>query len=353
MKGLLSTAMALLLIALTPRLASPQSEAFRIEEASISDMHRAIQSGQVTCTGIVQAYIERAKAYNGSCTVLVTKDGGPIPAAVGPIRAGVPLSFPSQTIPVSKVLPNFDEYAGPPMEFGRMEPMVSDPTVQQQFGMRVGVPNAGQLNALSTLNIRGERSVTCKGDFDRAPSAGALPPGAPKACEEFRKLPDALERAAELDKQYGSEARSREPADVLRGVLVEELVRRQGHARDRRQRRELRDGCAGARLDRRRATCARRAPSALRSPTRAAQAARPRAAVAGAVRARIRHQCCSKPTPRTAYGVDSRAIRTTRSACLEAPAPARACPLPRISSPARCASRRPHRAKGPHPATTS
>jgi Asp-tRNA(Asn)/Glu-tRNA(Gln) amidotransferase A subunit family amidase len=53
------------------------------------------------------------------------------------------------------------------------------------------------------LNIRGERSITCKGDFDKAPSAGPLPPGAPTACEEFRKQPDALERAAELDKQYG------------------------------------------------------------------------------------------------------------------------------------------------------
>ena len=70
--------------------------------------------------------------------------------------------------------------------------------------MRVGIPNAGQLNALETINIRGERSVTCKGDFDKAPSAGPLPPGAPAVCEEFRKLPNALERAAELDKQYGS-----------------------------------------------------------------------------------------------------------------------------------------------------
>ena len=61
----------------------------------------------------------------------------------------------------------------------------------------------GTANALETLNIRGERSITCKGDFDRAPSAGPLPPGAPAACEEFRKQPDALERAAELDKQYG------------------------------------------------------------------------------------------------------------------------------------------------------
>jgi Asp-tRNA(Asn)/Glu-tRNA(Gln) amidotransferase A subunit family amidase len=30
-----------------------------------------------------------------------------------------------------------------------------------------------------------------------------LPPGAPKVCEEFRKQPDALERAAELDAKYG------------------------------------------------------------------------------------------------------------------------------------------------------
>jgi hypothetical protein len=53
------------------------------------------------------------------------------------------------------------------------------------------------------LNIRGERSVTCKRAFDANPSAGPLPHGAPKVCEEFRKLPDALERAGELDKQYG------------------------------------------------------------------------------------------------------------------------------------------------------
>ena len=69
--------------------------------------------------------------------------------------------------------------------------------------MIVGIPNAGQVNALGTLNIRGERSVTCRGDFDRHPSLGPLPPGAPPVCEMFRQLPDALERAAELDARYG------------------------------------------------------------------------------------------------------------------------------------------------------
>src|SRR5262249_62316826 len=65
------------------------------------------------------------------------------------------------------------------------------------------VPQAGQVNALATLNIRGERSVTCKGEFDRHVSQGPLPPGAPPVCEIFRQFPDALERAAELDATYG------------------------------------------------------------------------------------------------------------------------------------------------------
>ena len=70
--------------------------------------------------------------------------------------------------------------------------------------MIAGIPGAGQVNALATLNIRGERSVTCKGDFDRHPSEGPLPPGAPPMCEVFRHYPDALERAAELDAEYGA-----------------------------------------------------------------------------------------------------------------------------------------------------
>ncbi len=160
--------------------------------------------GQTSWRSIVQAYVSRAKAYNGTCTALVTTGGEPIPQAIGTVRAGASLTFPTQTVPVSGIFPNFGDYAGLPFEFGRMESTISDPSVQQQFGMRVGIPNAGQLNALETLNIRGERSVTCKGDFDRAPSAGPLPPGAPAVCEEFRRQPDAVERAAELDRQYGS-----------------------------------------------------------------------------------------------------------------------------------------------------
>jgi hypothetical protein len=65
---------------------SPSSTRFQIEGASIGDVHRAIQRGQITCRGVVEAYLERAQAYNGSCNQLVTEDN------------------------VSGYLPNSDEY---------------------------------------------------------------------------------------------------------------------------------------------------------------------------------------------------------------------------------------------------
>ena len=176
---------------------------FRLEEATIDELHEAIRTGRTTCVAVVQHYIDRARAYNGVASVLVTEDGAPVPQADGAVRAMAPLRFPTETVKASAILPDLDKYRGPPLEFGRMEPTASDPAVQQQYGMIAGKPDAGQLNALGTLNIRGERSVTCRGDFDRHPSKGPLPPGAPPVCEMFRRLPDALERAAELDALYG------------------------------------------------------------------------------------------------------------------------------------------------------
>ena len=41
---------------------------FQVEEATIASIHAAIKSGQTTCQAVVQAYIDRAKAYNGVCT---------------------------------------------------------------------------------------------------------------------------------------------------------------------------------------------------------------------------------------------------------------------------------------------
>ncbi len=188
---------------LTPVLGQ-EAAPFQVVEATIEDIQNAIKSDQITCQGLIQQYVNRAKAYNGVCTQLLTAEGASIAPARGVVRAGAPLEFPTETVAASSLYPNFNEYVGTPFDFGKTEETLSDSSVQQRYGMRVGIPNAGQLNALETINIRGERSVTCKGAFDAHPSTGPLPVGAPQVCEDFRQLPDALERAAELDAQYGN-----------------------------------------------------------------------------------------------------------------------------------------------------
>src|SRR5690242_4260676 len=181
----------------------PDAATFRLEEATIDELHEAIRAGRTTCVAVVRHYLDRARAFNGVASLLVTEDGAQVPETHGTVRGMAPLRFPTETVSASKMFPDLDKYKGPPLELGRMEPTASDPSVQQQYGMIAGKPNAGQLNALATLNIRGERSVTCRGEFDRHPSEGPLPADAPPVCEVFRHLPDALERAAELDATYG------------------------------------------------------------------------------------------------------------------------------------------------------
>src|SRR5262245_37232371 len=89
-----------------------QSARFSVEEATIADVHRAIQRGDTTCRAIVETYIARARAYDGACVQLVTKDGAAIPRATGTVRAGAPVAFRTTTTAVSSVLPNVSEYIG-------------------------------------------------------------------------------------------------------------------------------------------------------------------------------------------------------------------------------------------------
>src|SRR2546429_7959393 len=104
-----------------PVLAGAQINGFQIEEASIAGIQNAIKSGQTTCRAVVQAYIDRAKAYNGTCTALVTKDGAPIAPAIGVVRAGSRITFPTSTVPVTSMFPSYSEYKGLPLDLGRME----------------------------------------------------------------------------------------------------------------------------------------------------------------------------------------------------------------------------------------
>ena len=59
---------------LLPSLAAQPSQPFRLEEATIEDLHRAIRAGEITCVEIVRRYIARARAYNGVPSLLVTEE---------------------------------------------------------------------------------------------------------------------------------------------------------------------------------------------------------------------------------------------------------------------------------------
>ena len=113
--------------------------------------------------------------------------------------------------------------------------------------MRVGIPNAGQLNALETLNIRGERSVTCKGAFDAHAVVGSA---AGRRAGGVRNLPQAAGRPGARRRarcHIRHQPRPRGLADVLHHGGREGPVRHPGHADHRQQRRGVCDGRAAGR----------------------------------------------------------------------------------------------------------
>ena len=106
---------------------------FRLEEATIDELHAAIKAGEITCVQVVEHYIARARAFNGVASMLVTGDGKPVAPATGTVRAGAPLLFPTDTVAVSTLFPDLDKYQGKPLELGRMETTASDPSFRQQY----------------------------------------------------------------------------------------------------------------------------------------------------------------------------------------------------------------------------
>ena len=82
--------------------------------------------------------------------------------------------------------------------------------------MRVGIPNAGQLNALETLNIRGERSVTCKGAFDAHPVDRAAARGRAGGVRGVPQAARCARTRRRARRAVRPQSRSDSDADVLR-----------------------------------------------------------------------------------------------------------------------------------------
>jgi len=126
--------------------------AFHIEEATIADIRTAIKTQKVTATQIVEMYLKRIKAYNGVC--------------------------------------------------------VNQP--EGVLGRITTIPNAGQLNALSTLNLRPAARKQWGFDDRKARSMT-------DSMDDKADMPDALEVAAAEDQYFAKTGKLIGP---LHGVVM-------------------------------------------------------------------------------------------------------------------------------------
>jgi Asp-tRNA(Asn)/Glu-tRNA(Gln) amidotransferase A subunit family amidase len=140
--------------ALTATTAAPQqsSTRFHLQEATIDGIQKAIQSRQVTTVGVVELYLKRIKAYNGTC---VNEPQG----ILGPITTK---------------------------------------------------PHAGQINALSTLNLRPAARKSWGFEDRKARSLTDL-------ADQGASMPDALETAEAQDRQFRQTGKLVGP---LHGVVI-------------------------------------------------------------------------------------------------------------------------------------
>ena len=188
---------------------------------------------------------------------------------------------------------------------------MSDPNVMAQAGMRVGIPNAGQLNALATLNIRGERSVTCKGALRRPPVNRAAAAGRASRVRGVSQAARCARTCRRTRRAVWTQSRPGRAPDVLRRCGVQGSVRHEGHADDSQQRRGVRHGRPAVRFDGRgAAACQGR--DHLREVERARVQRRDRAIQVERRRAARTRSRAAKPSAR---GRARHAIRTTPSAC--------------------------------------
>ena len=129
------------LILLAPSLASAQTTRFQIEEATIESIQAAIQRHEVTSTRIVQLYLNRIKADNGTC-----------------------VRMPDGVLGAGPITP---------------------------------IKNAHQLNALITLNLKPAKRQTWGFDPRKARSLT-------DASDNNPAMPDALDVAAQQDAYFAS-----------------------------------------------------------------------------------------------------------------------------------------------------
>jgi Asp-tRNA(Asn)/Glu-tRNA(Gln) amidotransferase A subunit family amidase len=149
----------------TAQAARPEAApGFRVEEATLADIQAALREGRITTVGLVEQYLKRVKAYNGAC--------------------------------------------------------VRQP--QSILGPVTTISHAGQINALSTLNLR--PAARKRWGFDDRKARSLT-----DAVDADPSMPDALEVAATQDRQFAASGKLVGP---LHGMIL--AIKDQFDTRDQR-----------------------------------------------------------------------------------------------------------------------
>ena len=299
-----------------------QSGAFQLEEATIASIHQAIQQGQITCVGLVQAYLARARAYNHTSDRLVTRDGAPIPAAPGTVRAGAPLKFPTETVAISTLLPNFERVRRPA---DRARPDGAD---RVRPGRAAAVRNDDRHAEFRP----GERARhdqpprRALGDVQGRSRQGAVGGrAARRLARRVRGVPQAARRArarGRARRAVRPQPRPGGDADVLHPVLLQGSVRHEGHADDRRRPTRATTSTSRRATTRWSRSCGRRAPSS--TPRRSTPNTTAFPAIRAARTSRTRSCCRTSGYQRSSWGGNPPTRTTRRAPPRSARAPARA-----------------------------
>ena len=140
-----------------PKQPGKKDGKFHLVEATIADIHGALQRHEITCDRLIRLYFKRIKAYSGQCVKYDVNGDG--------------------------VSPDYDFFmpSGKGVYLGVVSP----------------IPNAGQVNALQSLNLRPAHYTA----LGFAPPNDPGPRSETNLVDDDPNMPDALEVAAQLDQE--------------------------------------------------------------------------------------------------------------------------------------------------------
>ena len=84
---------------------------FRVEEATIAQLHEAILAGTTSCLAVVDQYLARGQAFNGPSSLLVTQNGKTLDdgqATTGATRGTQPPKLPTTNVAAACWLPELE-----------------------------------------------------------------------------------------------------------------------------------------------------------------------------------------------------------------------------------------------------